>query len=60
MFGLTGPTEKSIETEHTDQEGKKKHKRKKNKQKGGQRRAVASDVDEEPIKRIEIVRSQPI
>ena len=60
VFELAEPIEKSLESEHTEEDGKKKHKRKKNKQKGGQKKAVASDVDEEPIKRIEIVRSQPI
>ena len=56
VFGVEEVRDAELETEHTEPEqGKKKNKKKKKNK--GVKKITTEEVDEEPIKRIEIVRS---
>ena len=60
MFGIEDlKVPEPLETEHTEPEQVKKNK-KKNKKNKGPKKVTTELLDEEPIKRIEIVRSQPV
>ena len=51
---------KPLEVEHTEPEPGKKKKKNKSKKNKGAKKPPVEEVEEEPIKRIEIVRSQPV